>query len=892
VIQIITKKGREGAPEFNISVRQGVNYMRDPAGRLGTFYFCPGAPSPTIAGLDPDGVDNPATPVVEGPLPVNAPECADRANLEPYNMYEEANNYIARGYGASSWKTPRLYSNGPSQSYNLDVRGGTQAVRYFLSANYDNEQGFVFYNKDQTFRLRGNVGIAFGDMLNLDVSTGYVNGYTTYGSATISDGAEWQDLVWSNGYYLDRNNPFGSAGNCVGTGCSPNPRLGGYQEHLPSDIAEDVEATREYTRFTGSTSLNFNTGDFDLGGITSSLTQRLVLGIDKGWDVNRNVFLRESGVVPSWLADYCARPERTAAGAPAACAPTSWSAVYTETVIGEMTYTRPISTNLSFDYALTASLRPNDIWGFNTSFGAQYYVRQNDVFGNSGQGFASFNSTTINQISQANIATSYEFIENKALGFYVQEEINYGDRIFLTGAIRFDDNSTFGEDAPAQKYPKVSATWVVSDESFWSIEAVNSLRLRGAWGKAGRQPSALAQFNQYVVVPGSGGAAAIRASAPGNTAVEPEVSTELEVGFDVALLEDRLSGEFTYFARQNEQSLLGISNLSSTGLPGSVDTNVGRMDNWGWEAQLSSRLFENDFVAVDLDLAADYTNNEIKSLCAPDANGIETCFSGTDNIRVGYPYPNITVADLVVNAGFESAGLPACTAALYAAGTRCRWGSNAYGQQLWAYCDVGVSVAPGGNSDPNASRYGLFPGGDLEQCGNAVDRNLYAGRGFATHTFSVGPRFTFLEGDLQVFALAEGQYGRLAQDSGHLWGHNYNNSAVSIAEDDPWWVAYDIALGTGCGWDKCLFDQDFWKIREVGARYNLPQGLIGRTGASRASLAFSARNIFTIWQAQKRIQNHPITDPENGNPNNIAGAGNFYAQPPMTSLNLTLRVTF
>ncbi|HET9384923.1 MAG TPA: hypothetical protein VFO67_07230, partial [Gemmatimonadales bacterium] len=211
---------------------------------------------------------------------------------------------------------------------------------------------------------------------------------------------------------------------------------------------------------------------------------------------------------------------------------------------------------------------------------------------------------------------------------------------------------------------------------------------------------------------------------------------------------------------------------------------------------------------------------------------------------------------------------------------------------LYAYCDMGVTSAPGGESDPAVNRYSRYAGGAIEQCGNAVDRNIFAGRGFATNTFSVGPRFTFLEGDLQVFALAEGQYGRVGVDSGHLWGHNYNNSAASIAEDDPWWVAYDIAVGTGCAWDKCLFDQDFWKIRELGARYNLPQSLIGVTGASRASLAFSARNILTIWQAQKRIQNHPITDPENGNPNNLAGAGNFWAQPPMTSLNLTLRVTF
>lgn len=872
VIQIITKKGREGAPEFNISIRQGQNFMIDPAGRLGTMYYCPTQPTPSST----IGV-----------------ACTDRSQLAPYNMYEEGNKYIAAGYGnGGAWETPRIYSNGPTQSYNLDVRGGAQALRYFLSANWDDETGFVFYNTDKTFRLRGNVGVAFGDHVNLDVSTGYVDGMTTFGSATVSDGAEWQDLVWSNGFYLDRNNPFGTAGVCTGSGCAPNPRLGGFQEHVPSDIAEDVVATRHYQRFTGSATLNYSSGDFNLGGMTASVSQRVVTGLDQGWDTNRNLFYREDGIVPTWLVDYCASAERVALGRPATCAPASWSAVYTETVIGEMSYERPINSNLSFDYALTANLRPNDTFGFNTSVGAQYYRRVQDNFSNSGQGFASFTSSTINQIAQANISTGYSRVDNRSLGFYVQEEINFADRIFLTAAVRFDDNSTFGKSAPAQKYPKVAATWVVSDESFWSLEAVNSLRFRSAWGKAGRQPSAVAQYNVYAVVPGAGGASAIRAAAPGNTSVEPEISTELELGFDIALFDDRLSGEFTHYQRQNKQSLLGIANLSSTGFPGAVDTNIGQINNWGWEASLTARVYENDLISFDLDLGADHTDNEIKSLCS-SSSGTEKCFSGSTSIRQGYPFPNRTNQDLVVNAAFDPA-LANCTTALYAAGTNCRWGQNAFGRLLYAYCDQGVTSAPGGLTDPNVNRYSRYPGGVLGQCGapGFVDQNIYAGRGFATHTFSVSPRITMLDGELSVFAMAEGQYGRVGDDSGHLWGHNYRNSAVSRVQDDAAWVAGDIAMGTGCSFYNCLFDQDFWKIREVGVRYNLPESLIAVTGASRASLAFSARNVFTIWQAQKRIYGQVITDPEMGNPNSLSGGGNFYAQPPLSSVNLTLRVTF
>jgi TonB-linked SusC/RagA family outer membrane protein len=853
VIQIITKKGREGAPEFNVSVRQGVNYMRDPAGRLGTFWTCPTRSAPG--------------PDANGP-------CQSRSDLVPYNMYDEANNYIRLGY--FPYPTENLYQNGHAQGYNVDVRGGTQAVRYFLSANYDSEEGFVYYNTDETFRLRANVGVVFNENFSLDVSTGLVDGSTVFTSGTVSDGSEWQDLVWSNGYFLDRVTPFGTPG--------ANPRLGGFQEHLPSDIA-DTEVTRDYTRFTGSATLNFTTGQFNLGSVGARLTQRAVLGLDKGWDVNRALFLKEDGVVPQSLIDYCASAERIAlTGGPASCAPATWGAVYTETSDGQMTYERPINTNYSFDYALSLALDVNDDWSATSSVGAQYYVRQEDTFGNSGQGFASLQSTTINQISQSRISTSYEYIENKSLGFYVQQELGFRGRLFLTGALRFDDNSTFGTEAPAQTYPKVSGTWVVSEEGFWNFDVVNSLRLRGAWGKAGRQPSALAGFNVYAAEPGPGGAPAIRPSSPGNLGVEPEIGTELEVGFDVALLDDRISGEFTYYTKKTENVLLGLPLSDSYGFPGNVDTNVGRIDNWGWEAQLSTRVYESSAFSFDMDFSGSHTDNEIKEL--GDYAG-----SGVTGIQIGMPWPNRTIDDRVVQAEFNTT-VPVCNAGLLAAGTPCRYTTNAFGTGVVAYCDVGVSLAPAGTPASELGKYGLMPGGEIEQCGAIPDRRLFAGRGFATYTWSVAPRVSLLDNQLQIFALAEGQYGRLGDDSGHLWGHNYNGSQVSRVEDDALWVAQDRASGTGCNFDKCMFDASFWKLRELGMRYNLPQSIIARTGASRASLAFSARNLWTIWRAQTEISGMEITDPEFGDPTALTGGGNFYSQPPLTSLNMTLRVTF
>jgi TonB-linked SusC/RagA family outer membrane protein len=821
VIQIITKKGREGAPEFNVSVRQGTNYMPNPAARLGTYYTCPTDNSP-------------------GPT-----DCQNESDLVSYNMYEEGTRYIAEGY--FPWPSENLYANGSSQGYNVDVRGGTNSIRYFLSGNYDDETGIVHYNTDETFRLRGNVGVVFSEMFSLDLSTGYVDGATRFAAPTVSDGGIWQDLLWSNGYYLDRINPFDGSG--PGSQAA-NPRLGGFQEHLPTDV-EKIEATRDYSRFTGAATLNFTTGSFDVGGSTSgTLTSRAVLGLDKGWDINRNMFpLHDTNDVPANLQAFTS----------------SWSSVYSETDNGQMTYAEPVSTNLSFDLSATLSLDIADTYTANTSVGAQYYVDRYENFSNTGQGFASPLSTTINQISQANIVTTYSLVENLSLGFFIQEELGWNDRLFLTAAVRFDDNSTFGVEAPAEKYPKVSGTWVVSEESFWNFDAVSSLRVRGAWGKAGRQPSALAGQNIYVAMPGPGGTSAIRPSAPGNLGVEPEVSTELELGFDVGLFNDRVSGEFTQYWRKDRGALLGVAIPDSYGFPGSVDSNIGKIDNWGWEASLSSRLYEGDLFSFDLDLGADYTMNEIKDL--------RDTYTGV--LKIGTPYPYMQTSDWVLGGQFEAGGSFA----------------NAFGQRFNATCDLGVSLAP----DPNAAdagRWATLPGGDEVDCFTNQNLDLYAGRGFAPWTFSVAPRLSLLDNQLQVFAMAEGQYGRIGQENGHAWGHIYNNSLVSRLEDDPKWVASQTLNGTsGYDWTKAMYNADFWKLREVGLRYNLPSSLTEKAGASRASLALSARNVWTIWQAQEEIYGHPVSDPEYGT-SSLDGTGNFWETPAIASLNATLRVTF
>ena len=804
VIQIITKRGAEGDAQFDVSITQGTLFMRDPAGRVGAKFSCQQS---------------------------FGPPCREGEGLIQYNAYHESNRLFAEGWFTSDerttvgreWPNPETFQYGQSRSYNASVRGGTQNVRYFLSGNYDDDEGTVHYNWDKTFRLRANVSVVFNENFSLDMSTGYIDGRTRFGSPAKGDGGIWEDLMWGNGYCVPRVNQKNAC-----------ERLPGYQEHRPQDVSK-LDVRREYNRFTGSGTLNFVLGDW--------LSSRAIVGVDKGWDQNTNLWPLETQLVP----------------------------VYEETAIGTLTIEKPTTTNVSADLSATARFQVTDQIGSSTSVGTQYYVKRISSFENIGQGFPSPLSTTINQTPPALVEINFRFIENKSLGVFVQQEFSFNDRMFVTAAVRADDNSAFGSNFDLEYYPKASATWVISEENFWNVGLVNSMRLRGAWGKAGRQPDTFAGTNQYGVVAGPGGTAILDPESPGNEDVGPEVSTELELGVDVALFDDRLSAEFTWFQQTNRDALLGIGIPPSVGFPGSRDQNLGQLDNWGWELALNSRIYEGQDVQFGISATAAMVDNEIKSLGD---------FAGSNSIRNGLPYPNYMSRRIILSGKLDPAG----------------YVTDNYNNKLSGTCDGGVQQVPGDDS------YGYVQGGPEVDCKSGAPPRIMQGRAFDKYTFSVAPSISLMN-TLTISILAEGKYGRWqASNQGCGIMGCYSNDYQSRAQTN---AAYVMAGRYG-GQDS-EFDASFWKLREVGVRWQLPESLVSNIGASRASLAFSARELWIMWQAQEYLYSGGcetadvcttssgelglnIEDPEQGR-RGAAGAA-WRTMPANTVINATLRVTF
>jgi TonB-dependent SusC/RagA subfamily outer membrane receptor len=774
VIQIITKRGRTGAPQFEAQVSQGTNFLMNARDLIGNQYRCPRSP------------------------PCSADE------VIAFNIFDLDESF---GFG-------RPIGNGHNQRYNMSIRGGTEQVNYFVSADVGRQEGIrPQQNWDERFSTRANFGIRLATNLTVDASLGFVDGETRFATGLIEGGGLWPHLMWAQGQPL-------SAG-----GAPEGHR--GYLSYTPEEF-DIPEAMRDYSRLTTSVTFRHNPVPW--------LDHRLIAGVDRSDERSSTLFPRDELGNQGPFGDASR---------------------------GRISVLTPLTEEFSFDYSASANYSPQEALSLTTSAGAQFNSRRFERFEVLGIEFPAPPITAVEGAAQTSASSS--FSQQKSLGFYLQQELGWNNRVFLTGAVRADDSSTFGSDFNAAIYPKLAATWVISEEPFWNFAPVNQLRLRSAWGQAGRQPGTFAAVTLFTGSVAGGSRPAITPSTLGNPNVGPEVSTELELGFDIAILNDRISGEFTHFRQRLDDALVTVPVAPSLPFPGSEWHNLGRLDNWGYEVALNARVLNAAAWSFDLGGSISHTMNEIKDLGGRPPTG---------NLRLGMPWPNRTTTHLVSAELHPTTGLP----------------TN-------LMCDAGVSMS--GSDDTSLHPfYGWRPGGEIVPCASIQARPggsaLLLGPTFSPWQWNVDGTFTFR--NLQVFGLIDSEHGRWMNDYNISCRHptcgfpNAYNSMVWNA--DPLYMQSVIVPGFPTD-TRHSFDHDasYVRLRELGTRYTIPQSMVGRVGADRAFISASARNLWYLWKGQHELGGVPIPSPEMGDPQSQSGFA-LFQWPPLTSFEVSLRVSF
>jgi len=197
-------------------------------------------------------------------------------------------------------------------------------------------------------------------------------------------------------------------------------------------------------------------------------------------------------------------------------------------------------------------------------------------------------------------------------GAFGQALFGLHDRYFLTVGARIDGNTAFGTDFGFEVYPKVSGSWVVSEESFWP-QSLGSLKLRAAYGAAGRAPTAFAAVQTWSPV-GWGGQPAVRPNNYGNKDLGPERTSELELGFDEIALSGRLNVEFTYFDATTTDAIFNVRTVPSNGFLNNILKNVGEMKKSGIEVAVTGTIVDRPTFGVNAGLNLSTNHSEVVSL--------------------------------------------------------------------------------------------------------------------------------------------------------------------------------------------------------------------------------------------------------------------------------------
>jgi TonB-linked SusC/RagA family outer membrane protein len=273
-------------------------------------------------------------------------------------------------------------------------------------------------------------------------------------------------------------------------------------------------------------------------------------------------------------------------------------------------------------------------------------------------------------------------VDDATFGWYVEPQISH-KRFWLSTGLRLDGGSTFGTRAKLPAFPKVSLSYLVSDEGFFPFKnLIPLLRLRLAYGQAGRQPGPVDKLRLYqaavpVMVDGQL-VDAVAVKSIGNTKLRPERSTEFEAGFDADLLGDRLTLGVTGFRKTTTDAMLSVPLAPSVyGSGVEMLKNIGVIRNSGFEASLGARVLRTDPVSLDVQVQLSQQRNEVVEL----GPGVEPFYSTGDatfggaRVAAGYPLfgrwtkPLLGYADANGNGYLEESEVLVGDTAVFVGGT-------------------------------------------------------------------------------------------------------------------------------------------------------------------------------------------------------------------------------
>jgi hypothetical protein len=665
------------------------------------------------------------------------------------------------------------FRTGHRTQYGISASGGTEQTTFYVSGHFNNEDGVYAVNTNRQVNLLANIANYVRPNLDFQSTVIYTNGKLRLPQ--------------------NDNNVFGVLSSGF-LGSSDSTINSGYGFLTPAQ-SFSIRTFQNIDHFTGSVQMNYRPLQW--------LEGHAVVGTDfvNRYDENTSV----PGAIPS---------------------------TFNQTAFEGNRNSNPFQIyNWTGNFYGTASFALTPALNSTTSAGLLYYhVRFHGVLARVQKLTAGTNSLAGGVIQNDSETTQ----ETVTLGRFLEERLGYNNRVFVTAALRSDDNTSFGTRFGNILYPRLSAAWVVSEEPFFPrVGWLGSLKLRSAYGSSGLHPGpldALQYFSATPVVVGAVDVPGFTLGSLGNSALKPERTNETEAGLDADFRPLGAHLSFTYYAKTSHDALINVTLPPSCGCGTSVFRNLGSVSNKGVEISANATVVRSTNVQFDVVATAWGTKSRVKSLGANIAPIIFGLGGATQQIRVGYA-------------------------------------PGAYFQRPYTYADADS------NGMLSLSEVTLGP------------TATFQGQPFPDHGGTLSGTITIKQ-RVHLYGLADGRFGNKLFNSTEQFRCGLANCAgrndpnASLAEQA---AAVANIKGSQAGY---MQDADFVKLRELSVSYDAPPKWSSRLGASSLSFTLAGRNLAT-WTKYKGL------DPElnEAGQNNFTTA-DFLTQPPVRYFIARVNVTF
>lgn len=491
----------------------------------------------------------------------------------------------------TDWQKEFLKGSALTQDYGVTLDGANEKTNYMLSGNYYNQDALIPNRGYEKFSVHNNLDHKFNSWLTIGSSMQLsISNHNVLTDPVMNDifryGWPTEPIYNEDGTY-----------NIVAIGEYFNPFA-------------DNDATTDRTK-----QIRFLGNWYAQAQITKHLTYKLSIGYDT--KTSNRYYFRSSQAAKS-----IAQGLTTSAGTH------TWWRSRSKLMDNILTY-----ANQWGDHRLTATAVYSwQDYKYNTTSVSGTFT--NDKL----------QAYDFSGALQESVSPSSDIYSNRLISYTGRATYAYKDRYMFTGTIRFDGSSRFGSDTKWGTFPSFGIAWRASEEPWMKKQnVVTNLKLRGSYGVTGNQEIGnynslpqLATGSNGNYADGSGTLIGFYESV-GNKDLKWERTKQLDLGFDLSLW-DRLFVTFDYYDRTTTDLLYNVPIPSTSGFS-NILSNIGKVNNHGWELAINGDIIRNNDWKVNLGFNFTNNNSKIKELYG-DVESV-TLNSGTTGLarilRVGDP---------------------------------------------------------------------------------------------------------------------------------------------------------------------------------------------------------------------------------------------------------------